>query len=267
MINTNTHINTPKQIEAGELNKYQVSANPKSLTALGIILGALGIGASAYGVHATNNANRRIAREAQEHEKEMWDMQNQYNDPKAQMQRLKTAGLNPNMVYGSGNVSGLQSGEPPKAHRAEMQNPLEPFGMSSPLDLLNQYAQWEQTKANIDNVQQAANVNKARAINLGLTGPLLKSRNELLQQSLSQKGEMFPYQLSFQQRKTSKALHDVAIAKHKRKLMSIDAKLASTLEPLGLRLGDGMWYRLLSKLGTDVFNFSKTKFPKLNFKF
>lgn len=266
MINT-----TPIDTSPPELNKSQVSATPKSaIPVISLILSALGIGASAYGVHATNKANKQIAREAQKHEIDMWNMQNLYNDPKAQMQRLKSAGLNPNMVYGSGNVSGLQSGEPPKAHRAEMHNPLEPFGTSSALDMLNQYAQWEQTKANIDNVQQAANVNKARAINLGLTGPILKSRNKLLKQSLSQKGEIFPYQLSFQQYRTRKALEDARIAKRKRKLLTIDTKLAGTLEPLGMRLGDGMWYRVLTKIASDIIKQQKfpklPKLPKFNFK-
>lgn len=32
----------------------------------------------------------------------MWRLQNQYNDPSAQMERLKRAGLNPNLVYGQG---------------------------------------------------------------------------------------------------------------------------------------------------------------------
>lgn len=31
-----------------------------------------------------------------------WSMQNQYNSPAAQMERLKAAGLNPNLVYGNG---------------------------------------------------------------------------------------------------------------------------------------------------------------------
>lgn len=33
-----------------------------------------------------------------------WNMQNEYNSPKAQMERLKAAGLNPNLVYGNGNA-------------------------------------------------------------------------------------------------------------------------------------------------------------------
>lgn len=34
-----------------------------------------------------------------------WDMQNAYNSPAEQMNRLKDAGLNPNLVYGSGAVA------------------------------------------------------------------------------------------------------------------------------------------------------------------
>lgn len=34
-----------------------------------------------------------------------WHMQNDYNSPAAQMQRLKDAGLNPNLVYGSGSAT------------------------------------------------------------------------------------------------------------------------------------------------------------------
>lgn len=34
-----------------------------------------------------------------------WEMQNQYNSPTAQMQRLKEAGLNPNLVYGGGSAT------------------------------------------------------------------------------------------------------------------------------------------------------------------
>lgn len=36
----------------------------------------------------------------------MWNMTNAYNSPAEQMARLKAAGLNPNLVYGSGNVTG-----------------------------------------------------------------------------------------------------------------------------------------------------------------
>lgn len=41
-----------------------------------------------------------LARKNREWNEKMWHMQNEYNTPKAQMQRLKEAGLNPNLAYG-----------------------------------------------------------------------------------------------------------------------------------------------------------------------
>lgn len=43
-----------------------------------------------------------------------WNMQNEYNSPLAQMQRLQAAGLNPNLVYGNG-VTGNSSSQAPSA--------------------------------------------------------------------------------------------------------------------------------------------------------
>lgn len=40
----------------------------------------------------------------------MWNMQNAYNTPKQQMERLQDANLNPKLVYGSGNVTGNTAG-------------------------------------------------------------------------------------------------------------------------------------------------------------
>jgi hypothetical protein len=45
---------------------------------------------------------------------EMWNMQNAYNDPTAQMRRLKNAGLNPHLVYGEGSVSGNTTSNAPQ---------------------------------------------------------------------------------------------------------------------------------------------------------
>lgn len=43
-------------------------------------------------------------------DKKALQKQNEYNSPASQMNRLQQAGLNPNLVYGGGNVTGNQSG-------------------------------------------------------------------------------------------------------------------------------------------------------------
>ena len=59
-------------------------------------------------VNKTNKANMRLAEYQFMKNKEMWDLQNEYNHPRHQMARFRNAGLNPNLMYGMGtpgNVS------------------------------------------------------------------------------------------------------------------------------------------------------------------
>lgn len=58
---------------------------------------------------------------------EMWNMTNDYNSPYSQMERLRYAGLNPNLVYGSGNVGGNAASTPPSYERP---NVIPEDGMS-----------------------------------------------------------------------------------------------------------------------------------------
>lgn len=62
--------------------------------------------ANAAAVAAQNKKSREFAREMYGRQRADaladWNMQNDYNSPASQMARLKAAGLNPNLVYGSG---------------------------------------------------------------------------------------------------------------------------------------------------------------------
>lgn len=83
-----------------------------SSNAFGSILGAVPVvGGILNGVSQifTNARNRRFQKEMYGIQRKDsladWNMQNEYNSPAAQMARLKAAGLNPNLVYGSGAVA------------------------------------------------------------------------------------------------------------------------------------------------------------------
>lgn len=80
----------------------------------------LGAGSSLVGNVASLIAGRSNADRAFKQQKELmalqnqysvenWNRENAYNTPKAQMERLKSAGLNPNLVY-NGGAGALQSG-------------------------------------------------------------------------------------------------------------------------------------------------------------
>lgn len=79
-----------------------------SLLATGIAAGAsvASAGINAYSQGSLNSRNRRFADRMYDkqraHAVEDWHLQNAYNDPAAQMQRMKDAGLNPALVYGQG---------------------------------------------------------------------------------------------------------------------------------------------------------------------
>ncbi|WNK13224.1 MAG: DNA pilot protein [Microvirus sp.] len=61
----------------------------------------------------TIEANKQLAEYQYSRDLEQWNRGNAYNAPEAQMERLKKAGLNPNLVYGSGSVVGNYSGSMP----------------------------------------------------------------------------------------------------------------------------------------------------------
>lgn len=80
-----------------------------------------------------------------------WTMQNQYNSPEEQMKRLKMAGLNPNLLYGTGSVATGQSGNV-RQSSVEAWNPQPPqlgnIGQS-----IGSFVDVEMKKAQIDNLK------------------------------------------------------------------------------------------------------------------
>lgn len=78
-----------------------------------------------------------------------WNRQNEYNSPTAQMERLKSAGLNPNLVYGQGavanNASGVRSSSPGAYHPQAPQ--IDASGV------LSQYYDIQAKKAQINNLR------------------------------------------------------------------------------------------------------------------
>lgn len=84
---------------------------------------AIGLGSSlissAFGsIFGDNSAKKQfkyqqqLNREAFQHNVDMWNRQNAYNTPSAQMERLQAAGLNPNLVYGNGGATNTANNAP-----------------------------------------------------------------------------------------------------------------------------------------------------------
>lgn len=126
-----------------------------SLLAAGIAGGAA-LGSAVYGGLSAGRMNKRAVNFQREmfekqgqRELDYWHMQNQYNLPIEQMKRLQDAGLNPNLVYGTGADA---QAAPLKAGGA----PSMPSQMSEAIDFTS-IAQTalatKQIQANIDRTQ------------------------------------------------------------------------------------------------------------------
>nr|DAH49897.1 MAG TPA: DNA pilot protein VP2 [Microviridae sp.] len=81
------------------------------------VSGIAGIGSTSM----ANQQNMEIAKYNWEQQKEMWHMQNDYNKPSAQMARYQEAGLNPNLIYGSGSASAGNSTSIPTPQMAHVE--------------------------------------------------------------------------------------------------------------------------------------------------
>lgn len=114
-----------------------------------------------------------------------WQMANDYNNPIKQMERLKAAGLNPLLVYGSGSVTGNTTGAP-SLQGGGISTPLESAfkGISNIMGVMQGKANLEQTKAAAQASTAAAGASSAQASNLNAQAALNETRNRFEEKSL-----------------------------------------------------------------------------------
>lgn len=180
----------------------------------------------------TNKKNKENAETAWNRDVEMWNMNNAYNTPSAQMQRMKDAGLNPALMYGQGNV-GNATGSLPKysAPRVSMDvaPPLDPGGMLTAYqDYRLKSAQIDQVKAQTDAMNERAT--KDRLYNEWFGDNSDNKTEELLQKiagmkagtgykgtamqalmrDVARKDELHPYQLQFMGKRNEKFSQEIA---------------------------------------------------------
>lgn len=98
----------------------------------------------------------------------MWNETNAYNSPVAQMARLKTAGLNPNLVYGTGTVTGNTSGSAPQLEAASYDAPnIRPYtGWNLGLtDAVSTYMQARSNQAQVTSLETQTDYVRQQTIN------------------------------------------------------------------------------------------------------
>lgn len=120
-------------------------------------------GASLVGSATSALSSRGMQKKQMRQDEKFWHMQNEYNSPQKQMERLQTAGLNPNLVYGQS--SGGATGQAERLKTPDVDSSahrwIDPQGATQ---VLSQYADWNVKQAQTDNLKAQTQVAQENAI-------------------------------------------------------------------------------------------------------
>jgi hypothetical protein len=158
--------------------------------------------------HNQNIRNRKYALQDR-------DYMNEYNSPKAQMARLKEAGLNPNLVYGSGNAvtqsaSSNSQAQAPQVDTKPVQQALyqwQDYAMKeAKINQLEKYIELQQAQKKLvqENTRTAYQRTEAMALKFSLDNDLYWTNKEfaeerLREQRLKNTGQGYRNQLALQE--------------------------------------------------------------------
>lgn len=134
----------------------------------------------------TIQANKDQAAYAYSQEIDMMNRMNDYNSPLAQMGRFKDAGLNPNMIYGSGSGGAGNQSSIPKYNAPTLQYNMNPV-VNIP-EAIGMYQNFQMKQAQINNLKAQNDAIRtstmATQMSAGLTGVRTDQAKEQLRQSL-----------------------------------------------------------------------------------
>jgi hypothetical protein len=238
------------------------------------ITGAAALAAAGIGAAGAAKANKRgvaLAREMRQSDIDMWHKTNAYNSPAMQMQRLREAGLNPNLIYGNGATHTAQ--QAPSAKVPEVQNEMASIANVNLAPAVAMYQDFKLKIAQMDNIKKQMEYTDSKIINEGLkaiaTGVstqknafslsqakrladsqfetamanLDKIRQDvnlkMVQQRLSQ--EFQPYKIGESKARLQNLIED-------NKLKKLENQLQTELKPYGLTQSDNFLYRLILPL-------------------
>lgn len=178
------------------------------------------IGAGLYDSHqnrkvARENTDKTIAAQKAEAELayqrsiEMWNMQNLYNSPEAQMNRFKAAGLNPHLIYGQGNA-GNASGTPeyqPANLQYRYEAPAYGAAINSAIPTLMAVGTWMQNMrlSEAELQQKSTNTEKARQLI-----EFLEKMNPNKLSEIENRLSLYPYQAQAQKYNMAKGAQELA---------------------------------------------------------
>lgn len=205
------------------------------------------------------NTKQQLAYQQQEAERErasnmeMWNTQTAYNSPKEQMARLQTAGLNPNLAYGSGNVAGLSADTPKGYQRAGnvdfgQQQSVLGSALSVAPATLSMYQDYKMKSAQIGIAQQE---NWWRGGLLNAKDNLLQEQRWLARARGTEIGERLPYAKELAKTNLEAQKAGVERVKAITTGLRLENQLNEMLKPYGLTSRDSAAIRQIARVLAD----------------
>lgn len=198
----------------------------------------------------TNDKNMELAKyqnawQAQENEKayqrnlEMWNLQNAYNSPTQQMARLRTAGLNPNLVYGNG-VTGNSAGSTPQYQPADIKRAeLSPYrGWNQGLtDAVSNFLAFRSNRAQVENMEAQNSLIRQQTATEATRQANIAASTARSEFDLSQANRLKDVSVSMAEAQMSKAQHDASTAWSQSQQSWIKTNVDRALQETRIRLG------------------------------
>lgn len=166
----------------------------------------------------TLDANKALADYQYGKDVEMWNLQNEYNLPSNQRQRLEDAGYNPALLYGSGGMQNTASAMP---KYSDVRHEANVTPVQIP-DTIGKYVDLEIKTAQADLLKKNAELTAAKEQSERIGQEIARSKADMMSIDLQYKPQMSEYNLE-----------------HKKKFVELtDKKIAGAIEDLILKKGD-----------------------------
>lgn len=138
---------------------------------------------NAYSTERANKKNRKFAEDMYNKQREdnerMWNMTNTYNSPQEQMKRLQEAGLNPNLIYGSGSQTG-GTASPTTAPSSSFKAAAPQFDLGSAVGTaFDRHFNTQLKVAQLDNLKAQNDVIRQEALYKSVQTDALSTQNAL----------------------------------------------------------------------------------------
>lgn len=209
--------------------------------------------------HLTNVKNRKFARETYKTQRKDaladWQMQNEYNSPRAQMQRYQEAGLNPHLIYGQmGNSSEVRTSSQPSAN-AEAPRTNAAGNLSQVYQQRQMSAQTDLTTQQIDNMKADKNLKDAQTIATLKSANLTDTQVAKILQDMDFAKGMYPVDIALKNQQLSKQQQEITLAWRKdfREALTMTGNLKEQAERIAsLVLGRKKTQADIDKIAAEI---------------